>query len=781
MAKKKSISRKIKHTENKPDNKSKPNYGEITSFLISPQYISDWNIWMTNPNQLIKERGWAFLDEMIRDAVYNTCFRLKNYARLSTGWHIEAWSDDKGDQLVAEYIDFCFREGMGGTFRDKLEMIYSAQNYGFSFSEINWQLFKSNKYRHITSGKWSGKVGIESIKTRYPAYIQFKLDKHGNIEEIGQQGIGQMKAEPIEREKAIIYTHNPEFENPYGTPDPIYIYKHYISKKWLLRFWNISLERRGAGILFIKYPPDQVDLEEDALEIMDTIQSTTGISIPNTCDIGSLNPTPGTSPFEEAIDKQNMMISRGLLMPDSLGFSSVAFGSWAKAKQEFDVFLMVLDKNKAISEESIIGEQLIRRLVDYNFGSDIPAPYFKFNPLTHEDIHQVAISWAALVNAGAVTPTEEDEKYIRENLGMPTEPSKPLILSLNQNKRNFNTLSEKTKKYTEKNVKVKLDPNRFIGRKVINHKELEKEWNELENGFKEELVNVFTKMEEKMYDYLDKQKFYTTALSGAPNASNIVEKIQLPYKGDLKRIIHNWSVNAFLNSKHTAYRELKSAMKEKLPDKLKYQEDLKFSIEFTVGKALEAKDAYAYFKDKIPITKKELDFYYNKAFTITRIESEKILGDAQMILYQHLKDGDTVKTQNNLRALWKRYRMTGELNDQGELNNPSRLNIIVTQNTNEAVNGGRYAMFEDPELQRIIVGYMWDATLDGRTTEYCEEMNGRIFTVDEFTPPPAHFGCRSTFEPIYEWETYQYSKWENSPYKGFSEEVIYALCSRAFL
>ena len=145
-----------------------------------------------------------------------------------------------------------------------------------------------------------------------------------------------------------------------------------------------------------------------------------------------------------------------------------------------------------------------------------------------------------------------------------------------------------------------------------------------------------------------------------------------------------------------------------------------------------------------------------------------------MTLYQHLRDGDTAKAKDNLRGIWKKYRMTGELNDKGELSKPSRLDIIVKQNTNEAVNGGRYEMFEDPELKRIIVGYLWDATLDGRTTDYCESMNGRVFTVEEFNPPPAHYNCRSTFEPIYEWETYQYSKWERSPYKGFSEEWQYA-------
>ena len=60
------------------------------------------------------------------------------------------------------------------------------------------------------------------------------------------------------------------------------------------------------------------------------------------------------------------------------------------------------------------------------------------------------------------------------------------------------------------------------------------------------------------------------------------------------------------------------------------------------------------------------------------------------------------------------------------------------------------------ENSDIVKGYMWVATLDGRTSDTCAELDGKVWFYDSpgesdlpgDIQPPAHYGCRSTTAPI---------------------------------
>lgn len=50
--------------------------------------------------------------------------------------------------------------------------------------------------------------------------------------------------------------------------------------------------------------------------------------------------------------------------------------------------------------------------------------------------------------------------------------------------------------------------------------------------------------------------------------------------------------------------------------------------------------------------------------------------------------------------------------------------------------------------ESVIKGYRWVATLDSRTSELCQSLDGRIFELGEGPMPPAHPNCRSTVVPV---------------------------------
>lgn len=71
---------------------------------------------------------------------------------------------------------------------------------------------------------------------------------------------------------------------------------------------------------------------------------------------------------------------------------------------------------------------------------------------------------------------------------------------------------------------------------------------------------------------------------------------------------------------------------------------------------------------------------------------------------------------------------------------------IARTNLNAAMNDGFRETIE--ENDEIFDGYVWNSTLDKRTSEICQKLDGRFFPLGTNPPgPPAHPNCRSTLIP----------------------------------
>jgi SPP1 gp7 family putative phage head morphogenesis protein len=93
----------------------------------------------------------------------------------------------------------------------------------------------------------------------------------------------------------------------------------------------------------------------------------------------------------------------------------------------------------------------------------------------------------------------------------------------------------------------------------------------------------------------------------------------------------------------------------------------------------------------------------------------------------------------------------------GEQIAPWRVETIVRTNLSDAYNMGMLDEYDDNDE---VVAYQWSAILDGRVSDYCSEMDGRIFAKNnpDFRFPPAHYNCRSIIIPILKGEDYELSK-----------------------
>lgn len=75
------------------------------------------------------------------------------------------YSTSEQDEEIADFVNYCF-ENMNGSMNDSLFQIMSALDYGFSITEINYQLFES--------GKFAQKVGLKNLKLKDPIFINLK-------------------------------------------------------------------------------------------------------------------------------------------------------------------------------------------------------------------------------------------------------------------------------------------------------------------------------------------------------------------------------------------------------------------------------------------------------------------------------------------------------------------------------------------------------------------------------------------------------------------------------
>ena len=247
----------IRFSEKTKEKQERPLMDEQSWSALLESWEADWITYTTNPDKVLAERGWKFYKEIVCDDTVHSCLEIKKTARLSTGWHIEPVSNDKINKNIVEFVEYNFKR-MEGTFRKRLKDIYSAFEFGHSFSELNWEIIKS--------GYWKGKTGLKSIKTRDPEWIHYKTDIHGNINEIYQDGYWMSKGlRKIRQDKAVVYVPKPQFGNPYGQPECKYIYKSYIAKLWTIRFWNIALEKFGMPSMLGQYPPGTSQEQKDYL------------------------------------------------------------------------------------------------------------------------------------------------------------------------------------------------------------------------------------------------------------------------------------------------------------------------------------------------------------------------------------------------------------------------------------------------------------------------------------------------------------------------------------
>lgn len=367
-----------------------------------------------NPDDLVTKKGYAVYDQMQTDAQVAACLRVKKFAVLSRGWGIHAASASAEDQQAAEFLRFCLSD-MRGSVQDLLFNVLDAVAKGFSICEI--------VYREIGKGPFAGKIGLAAVKSKDPSLFSFDLDEFLNVRALvtktpkGESAKLTADGERLPVEKFIIYSHMPRYESPYGQSDLRAAYKHWWSKDIILRFYNRYLEKYGSPTAKGSYKRGTPRAQQDELlRVLDKIQQETAIVIPEDVTIELLEAQRGgEAGFISALEFHDKQIAKAILGQTLTTDEGSRVGSLALAKVHLQILRYQLEKLKRDLEEVVMGEQLIRRLVDLNYPGR-GYPRFTLGSLEDRDLASLGDLIVKLVNGGIV---KADEGWIREELQIP--------------------------------------------------------------------------------------------------------------------------------------------------------------------------------------------------------------------------------------------------------------------------------------------------------------------------------------------------------------------------
>jgi len=729
--------------------------------VVNPAVMGQRGLQIEEP--LLAKHTLAVIDEMMRDETVGTCIELKKISAIATGWTVQPATE--GDPEAQRHADLVTEvlENIEGSFEDSMRDALSAVEYGFSVSNI--------KYGVIDDGDFAGKIGISALKTKPPHDVRFDTDKFLNIKPDGilYSSPGAIEPERLPLYNFVVFSYRKKFGNPYGYGDCIRAYDRWNSKRYLNKFWDIYLERSGVGSILAQFKATSPGPQNEHDAIMSYIngrQARSGLKVSDRWTITHHETTgTGADVFEKSGEQRNIAIARAIFTPDLIGFSRPPAGTQALGRTHFDVFLWVLESLRRDVAELVVRDQMVKRIIDLNFGKQARYPVFAFKPLTEEE----KIAWLTnvftAVAKGVLTKDPGIEAAVRKVMDVPElDPNAdPAPRSRVPDPRVPNDDDER-------------DPEAAGDDEVIE--------NQAPAGEIPKFRRNATNFEERV-DLTALAKF--SALSETEFVDSWSSLMEVNYNGIIAYLrktdlVHNGDAAALDGLKMTSTVEQRRVLASYLLAStyfgaLQGQKELKrvgvkrfaASSDFAVLTFKETvadiplSDIEQRFVDKgltvTKLVKGAARTAKNESFFITGVENEKVLSRAKAVIIQGMKRGDPTWTEGQLQKLFTGYLKTGEITE-GKLGEAYRVAQIVRNANNSALNEGRKAIFQDPEVDALIMAYQWSSIIDGSTTEYCISMDRQVLRKADLERegwPPAHHGCRAFTVPIVKGEEFSYN------------------------
>ena len=321
--------------------------------------------------------------------------QTRKLAVTGLDWEVQPFSQDGTDQEIAAFVEEQLKELDG--FSDNLMDILDAIGKGISFQEIEWE------YRdgHVVVGN------IEYVHQK-KFYYDTLTDALMLRTEAFPGGI------PLPENKFIVHRYKARSGHPsrYGVLRVVawmYLFKNYDLKDWVS-----FCEVYGMPLRLGTY--DATASEKDKAALMDAIvrmgTEAAGI-VPSGTDIRFIesNKQSSVDIYERLARFCDEQMSKAIV---GQTLTSDSGGSYAQSKTHNDVRKDLTEADcKAVMET--VRRDLIRPLVEFNFGVRAHVPYFVLNATDTDDLKETA----EIVNTLAATGLEIPKSWLYKKFNIP--------------------------------------------------------------------------------------------------------------------------------------------------------------------------------------------------------------------------------------------------------------------------------------------------------------------------------------------------------------------------
>jgi SPP1 gp7 family putative phage head morphogenesis protein len=708
-----------------------------------------------NPDILVqKNQAYKIYEEMLEDDQVSVAMDIKKTLVIGSGWQIKTEEEDQMD--IKKDLEIALAEQGDRPFTDMLEELCQYYEYGFVVAE---KIFKNRK---------DGSLILRDIKARHPSTWLLHTDPHGNIERFEQRGLF-VNLPKVNPDSLIHMTYRPKHQNPYGRSMLFPAYAPYITKRQIVRFYAIFLEKAASPTPVAKY--DRRVPQETVTEVFDIIkkfQTRTAITIPKEFELDFLETKNTGEAYVKGIHLFNMLIGRALFIPDLMGFqgAETGGGSYALGKDQINLAYRHIYRLREVLER-VVNNHIIKPICMWNWGVEENFPKFKFNELSDEDAYKQAELWIKAMQGKNWEPTIEEVNHLRQLIRFPesdelTIPQPAPILGPDgqpmqggngdekggdpgdagsadggdgQSKGQAPPFGKKSQGPQGKGQKAKAPGKDAQGSKEPpgDKKTLDDQPDGKKKSFSFDLGSL-------KGDYHKKTDFAVT--------DNLLRAAVARIKHDAEPIVDDIFedlIDQIHKKKIIAKRDL-----ARLDDiQMKYLKRLQlvFKKHFRrlYGDAqsqarVEVKQSDHAHDDKLLPPDEFLDFLDDETFKYIGDWEYGITKKAKDALVKAIKDGESLSS------------VVGVLDDEGRKMSDDSIERYARTKSTEVYNKGRKEYFD---ASGVVTAYQYAAILDDRTSDICDGLDGLIFDKDDCPIPPMHFNCRSTLVPITKFEHYE--------------------------
>lgn len=325
-------------------------------------------------------------------------------------------ANDPKSKEIAEFVRVQLFERLDGGFHAVVREALGHLDFGFYYFEKVWEVASD------------GTVALKRLAPRLPTahylwIMQGDRSEPGVTQMLKATDPTSSTNQPeIPMSKLVLFTHNKEGDNHEGISVLRSAYKHWFMKDTLYRIDGIKHER-GAGILKISLPKGAGDDDKsDAEELGENfkIGEATYIVQPSKeweIELMTTGIADQSAALMESVKHHDRAITMNVLA-QFLDLGAAGGGSYSLSRDQSSFFGMVL-RSIANDMDNVFNEQLIKEMVDLNFGPQEKYPRMVTEEIGDIDVDKSSAMIKTLVDAGLLDASPEVKSWVRKTFGLP--------------------------------------------------------------------------------------------------------------------------------------------------------------------------------------------------------------------------------------------------------------------------------------------------------------------------------------------------------------------------